>query len=53
MAAWENRRDFRAELEKDAEIARLLTKQQLDELFDPDFYLRNVDVIFARVFGRA
>ncbi|MDB5366775.1 MAG: adenylosuccinate lyase [Rhodospirillales bacterium] len=53
MAAWENRRDFRSELEKDQEIGKLLTKAQLDELFDPDFYLRNVDVIFARVFGKA
>jgi adenylosuccinate lyase len=53
MAAWENRRDFRSELEKDPEIGKLLTPAQLDELFDPDFYLRNVDVIFARVFGSA
>jgi adenylosuccinate lyase len=53
MAAWENRRDFRGELEKDPEIGKLLDRQQLDALFDPDFYLRNVDTIFARVFGKA
>jgi adenylosuccinate lyase len=30
------------------QIAKLLTKKELDELFDPKFYLRNIDVAFKR-----
>jgi adenylosuccinate lyase len=51
MKAWDEDGDFRAAIEADTEIARHLTRQQLAETFSLDRHLRNVDKIFARVFG--
>jgi adenylosuccinate lyase len=50
MEAWENESDFRAAIEADPEIARVLTREQIAESFSLDRQLRNVDKIFARVF---
>jgi len=50
MEAWENESDFRAAIESDPEIARVLTREQIAESFSLDRQLRNVDKIFARVF---
>jgi adenylosuccinate lyase len=50
MQAWENESDFRAAIEADPEIARVLTREQIAESFSLDRQLRNVDKIFARVF---
>jgi adenylosuccinate lyase len=53
MKAWEEEGDFRAAVEKDPEIAQILSPAQLAETFSLDRQLRNVDKIFARVFGAA
>jgi len=50
MEAWENESDFRAAVEADPEITRVLTRGQIAESFSLDRQLRNVDKIFARVF---
>jgi len=50
MEAWENESDFRAAVEADPEITRVLTRQQIAESFSLERQLRNVDKIFARVF---
>jgi adenylosuccinate lyase len=50
MEAWENESDFRAAVEADPEITRVLSRQQIAESFSLDRQLRNVDKIFARVF---
>jgi adenylosuccinate lyase len=50
MKAWENESDFRAAIESDPEITRMLTREQIAESFSLDRQLRNVDKIFARVF---
>ena len=50
MDAWENEGDFRAAIEADPEIAKVLTREQIAEAFSLDRQLRNVDKIFARVF---
>ncbi len=50
MEAWENESDFRAAIESDPEIARVLTPKQIAESFSLERQLRNVDKIFARVF---
>jgi adenylosuccinate lyase len=50
MEAWENESDFRAAIESDPEIARVLTREQIAESFSLERQLRNVDKIFARVF---
>jgi adenylosuccinate lyase len=50
MEAWENESDFRAAVEADPEITRVLSREQIAESFSLDRQLRNVDKIFARVF---
>jgi adenylosuccinate lyase len=51
MQAWEEEGDFRAVIERDPEIAKFLNAEQLAASFSLDRQLRNVDKIFARVFG--
>ncbi|HKW97911.1 MAG TPA: adenylosuccinate lyase [Bryobacteraceae bacterium] len=50
MEAWENESDFRAAVEHDPEIARVLSPEKIAESFSLERQLRNVDKIFARVF---
>jgi adenylosuccinate lyase len=51
MRAWREEGDFRAAIEADAEIRGVLGAEQIAEAFSLDRQLRNVDAIFARVFG--
>ncbi len=49
MKAWELQVPFRSLIEKDDKITSLLTKEELDDCFDPTYHLKNVDVIFDRL----
>lgn len=49
MKAWELQVPFRSLIEKDDKITSLLTKEELDDCFDPSYHLKNVDVIFDRL----
>jgi adenylosuccinate lyase len=51
MEAWENEGDFRAAIQSDPEIAKLLTPSKIAEAFSLERQLRHVDTIFQRVFG--
>jgi adenylosuccinate lyase len=53
MRAWEEEGDFRAAIEADPEIRAVMSPEQIAESFSLDRQLRNVDKIFARVFGAA
>jgi len=53
MRAWEEEGDFRAAIESDPEIRAVMSSEQIAESFSLDRQLRNVDKIFARVFGAA
>jgi adenylosuccinate lyase len=48
MRAWGERRPFRDLLAADAEVSRWLATRELDECFDPAWYLRHVDAVFRR-----
>jgi adenylosuccinate lyase len=48
---WDTREDFRALVEKDADIRRYLSGAELARAFSLERQLRNVDAIFQRVFG--
>jgi adenylosuccinate lyase len=50
MKAWEEEGDFRAAVEADPEIRKVLSPEKIAEAFSLDRQLRNVDQIFARVF---
>jgi adenylosuccinate lyase len=51
MEAWETEGDFRAAIENDAAIAKLLSPGKMAEAFSLERQLRHADAIFARVFG--
>jgi adenylosuccinate lyase len=51
MRAWQEESDFRAAIEDDAEIRGALGAEGIARSFSLDRQLRNVDKIFARVFG--
>ena len=51
MKSWDEGGDFRALVAADKDIAGALSGQQIDAVFSLDRYLRNVDEVFARVFG--
>jgi adenylosuccinate lyase len=50
MEAWETDADFRAAIEGDPEIAKLVGKEKLAETFSLERQLKHVDAIFQRVF---
>ena len=47
--AWDGGKDFRAELEANPDVARVLPPDRLDALFDPARSLGNPDVVFDRL----
>lgn len=49
MEAWETQVHFRELLDKDEKITSLLTKEELDDCFDYNYHLKNVDMIFDRL----
>jgi adenylosuccinate lyase len=52
MKTWETGRPLRSLLWKDREVRSALTKEEFDELFDIGYYLKNIDGIIGRVFGK-
>ncbi len=51
MKSWEDERDFLSVLKEDSEVTRYLSVSELEEIFEPAYYLRNIDFIYSRVFG--
>jgi adenylosuccinate lyase len=51
MRAWEEEGDFRASIASDPEVQAVLSEEQIAHAFSLGRQLRNVDQIFARVFG--
>ncbi|EOH99117.1 adenylosuccinate lyase [Enterococcus moraviensis ATCC BAA-383] len=47
--AWDNQTAFRPLLEADDKITSILSKEELDDAFDYNYHLKNVDIIFERV----
>ena len=52
MRAWQEEGDFRAAVEGHAEIRKFLNPKQISESFSVQRQLKNVDVIFGRVFNQ-
>jgi adenylosuccinate lyase len=51
MRAWRDEGDFRSVIENHPDVRKYLTPDQIAESFSVGRQLRNVDAIFARVFG--
>lgn len=48
LKCWENDEDFKKALKNDEEIYKFIGNK-LDELFNPDYYLRNIDSIYSKL----
>lgn len=48
LEAWEIRKDFKELLWNNERIRNLFSKEEFDEIFTPDYYLRNIDAIYER-----
>ncbi len=49
MKSWKEGSDFKENLLKDREVLRYINKQELDKIFELDYYLRNINKIFRKV----
>ena len=47
--AWDREADFRAALGSNPEVQRLLSPEELNSLFDPARFLRNLGGVFAKL----
>lgn len=52
MRSWEEGLEFKALLQKDSAVTRYLTKEDLKSIFNVNNFLKNLDFIFGRVFGK-
>ncbi|RIL71121.1 adenylosuccinate lyase [Staphylococcus devriesei] len=48
MESWETKTPFRTLIEQDNDITDFLSKEELDECFNPEHHLNQVDTIFQR-----
>ena len=51
MRVWDEGLDYKDLVMKDADIPAHLSNEEIERVFDVKHYLRNVDKVFARVFG--
>ncbi|GIM45472.1 adenylosuccinate lyase [Collibacillus ludicampi] len=49
MQAWEEQRSFRELIENDPVVKEHLSKEELDDCFDPSWHIKHVDTIFERL----
>ncbi len=52
LRVWGTRDDFKTLVERDADICRFLSPKEIAAVFNVERYLKHVDEIFRRVFGR-
>ncbi|MBI3591891.1 MAG: adenylosuccinate lyase [Nitrospirae bacterium] len=52
MESWGKGISFMKLLQKDSDISKYLSPQDIEEIFDLKYYLRNIDYIFKRVFDK-
>jgi adenylosuccinate lyase len=53
MEAWKTEGDFKAQVSVDPEVRKVLSEDEVAEVFRLERYLGHVDAIFRRVFGEA
>jgi adenylosuccinate lyase len=51
MKSWKEGIEFKKVILKNKEVRKYLMSQEISEIFDLGYYLKNIDYIFRRVFG--
>ena len=49
MKVWNNEGNFYDLIKSDREICSILTNDEIDDIFDLNYHLKNIDQIFQRV----
>ena len=52
MLSWKTKKEFKTLLLKDKEIRKYLSAGEIGDVFDLRHYLKNIDYIYERVFGK-
>ena len=52
MKVWQGEGNFLELLSRDPEVTQYLSKPEIEKCFDYQYYLRNMDIIFNRVFDK-
>ncbi len=50
MEVWQGKGEFKELLLEDKDLAKHLTREEIEEIFDINYHLKHVDTIFSRVF---
>jgi adenylosuccinate lyase len=50
MKVWDEDKDFLQVLQEDSDIAKALSREEIQSVVNPQLQLRNVDAVFSRVF---
>ncbi|MEM7617350.1 MAG: adenylosuccinate lyase [Pseudomonadota bacterium] len=50
MKVWNDGADFLSELQNDSDINKIISQEELAKLFDLEFYNKNIDKIFSKIF---
>jgi adenylosuccinate lyase len=53
MKVWDEDKDFLQVLQEDPDISKVLSRDEIQSVVNPELQLRNVDAIFSRVFKTA
>jgi adenylosuccinate lyase len=51
MKVWDEDKDFLQILQEDPDITKVLTRDEIRAVVNPELQLRNIDAIFSRVFA--
>ena len=51
LRSWKENKSFKILLQNNAEIKTLLNKNEINKLFDLNYFLKNIDKIYKRVLG--
>jgi len=49
LKAWETKKDFQELIKRDPDIGRIITNEEIEQLFDYSYHTKHVDEIFRRV----
>jgi adenylosuccinate lyase len=49
MKSWENNKNFKNIIIKNKKISKILNKKEIEDIFDIQYHLKNIDEIFERV----
>jgi adenylosuccinate lyase len=53
MISWKKKKEFKTLLMKDKVVKKYLTVKEINDIFDLKHYLKNIDYLFKRVFGKS